>query len=168
MTTTTDQPSPSATTSEPVLRATGLVKTYGHVVALDGVDLELYPGEVLAVIGDNGAGKSTLIKCLSGAESPNGGEINLDGQAVNFRLTALTYIGRSEDNQLRLLDPGVSRRHVLVMATPGGYTIRDLGSQNGTYVNGARVDESPLTDGDRITIGEINLVFRGAPAAVSA
>jgi fructose transport system ATP-binding protein len=85
MTTTTDRPSPSATTSEPVLRATGLVKTYGHVVALDGVDLELYPGEVLAVIGDNGAGKSTLIKCLSGAESPNGGEINLDGQSVNFR-----------------------------------------------------------------------------------
>jgi fructose transport system ATP-binding protein len=85
MTTTTDQPSSSATTSEPVLRATGLIKTYGHVVALDGVDLELYPGEVLAVIGDNGAGKSTLIKCLSGAESPNGGEINLDGQAVNFR-----------------------------------------------------------------------------------
>jgi hypothetical protein len=91
-----------------------------------------------------------------------------NGQAVNFRLTALTYIGRSEDNQLRLLDPGVSRRHVLVMATPGGYTIRDLGSQNGTYVNGTRVDESPLTDGDRITIGEINLVFRGAAAAVSA
>jgi hypothetical protein len=91
-----------------------------------------------------------------------------NGQAVNFRLTALTYIGRSEDNQLRLLDPGVSRRHVLVMATPGGYTIRDLGSQNGTYVNGTRVDESPLADGDRITIGEINLVFRGAPAAVSA
>ena len=91
-----------------------------------------------------------------------------NGQAVNFRLTALTYIGRSEDNQLRLLDPGVSRRHVLVMATPGGYTIRDLGSQNGTYVNGTRVDESPLTDGDRITIGEINLVFRGAQAAVSA
>ena len=91
-----------------------------------------------------------------------------NGQAVNFKLTALTYIGRSEDNQLRLLDPGVSRRHVLVMATPGGYTIRDLGSQNGTYVNGTRVDESALTDGDRITIGEINLVFRGAPAAVSA
>jgi hypothetical protein len=91
-----------------------------------------------------------------------------NGQAVNFRLTALTYIGRSEDNQLRLLDPGVSRRHVLVMATPGGYTIRDLGSQNGTYVNGARVDESPLADGDRITIGEINLVFRGAAAAMSA
>jgi fructose transport system ATP-binding protein len=61
------------------------VKTYGHVVALDGDDLELYPGEVLAVIGDNGAGKSTLIKCLSGAVSPNGGEMLLDGQPVHFR-----------------------------------------------------------------------------------
>ncbi|HEY8550563.1 MAG TPA: FHA domain-containing protein [Vicinamibacterales bacterium] len=86
-----------------------------------------------------------------------------NGKTVNFRLSALTYIGRSEDNQLRLLDPGVSRRHVLIMAGPGGYTIRDLGSQNGTYVNGDRVDEGPLTDGDRITIGEINLLFRSQP-----
>lgn len=70
---------------DPILRATGLVKTYGRVVGLDGVDLELYPGEVLAVIGDNGAGKSTLIKCLTGAEVPDRGEIWLDGQRMNFR-----------------------------------------------------------------------------------
>jgi len=70
--------------SPPVLQAKGLVKTFGRVVALDGVDLELYPGEVLGVIGDNGAGKSSLIKCLSGAYTPDAGELVLDGRPVRF------------------------------------------------------------------------------------
>ena len=69
----------------PVLSARRLVKTYGHVVGLDGVSLELFPGEVLAIIGDNGAGKTTLIKCLTGAEIPDEGEIELDGKRVHFR-----------------------------------------------------------------------------------
>jgi fructose transport system ATP-binding protein len=69
----------------PIIEARGLVKRYGHVVALDGADLELYPGEILAIIGDNGAGKSTLIKALSGAIHPDEGEINLDGEPVHFR-----------------------------------------------------------------------------------
>jgi fructose transport system ATP-binding protein len=85
MTVTAEAHDSTAKTAQPVLQAKGIVKTYGHVVALDGVDLELYPGEVLAVIGDNGAGKSTLIKCLSGAVSPNQGEMLLDGQPVHFR-----------------------------------------------------------------------------------
>ena len=50
---------------EPVLTARNISKKYGTVVALDSADLELYPGEVLGVIGDNGAGKSTLIKAVS-------------------------------------------------------------------------------------------------------
>ena len=70
---------------EPIFEARGLVKRYGHVVALDGADLELYPNEILAIIGDNGAGKSTLIKALSGAVQPDEGEIRLDGQRVQFR-----------------------------------------------------------------------------------
>jgi fructose transport system ATP-binding protein len=69
----------------PVLQARQIVKRYGHVTALDGVDFELYPGEILAVIGDNGAGKSTLIKALSGALIPDEGEILLDGRPVRFR-----------------------------------------------------------------------------------
>ncbi|EXG82790.1 ATP-binding cassette domain-containing protein [Cryptosporangium arvum] len=71
--------------TDPVLSARGLVKTFGRVVGLDGVDLDLYPGEVLAIIGDNGAGKSTLIKCLTGALVPDAGEIHVDGQPVQFR-----------------------------------------------------------------------------------
>ncbi|SFP63692.1 ATP-binding cassette domain-containing protein [Tranquillimonas alkanivorans] len=69
---------------EPILNAKNLVKRYGKVIALDHCDFELYPGEVLAVIGDNGAGKSTLIKALSGAVVPDGGEVWLEGARVHF------------------------------------------------------------------------------------
>ncbi|WP_229076099.1 ATP-binding cassette domain-containing protein [Actinoplanes sp. DH11] len=69
----------------PVLEAKGLTKRYGRVVAIDGSDLELLPGEILAVIGDNGAGKSSLIKALSGALVPDAGEILLDGRPIQFR-----------------------------------------------------------------------------------
>jgi fructose transport system ATP-binding protein len=68
-----------------VLEARGLVKRYGRVTALDGVDFELRQGEILAVIGDNGAGKSSLIMALSGAMIPDEGELRLDGERVVFR-----------------------------------------------------------------------------------
>jgi len=68
-----------------VLEARDLIKTFGNVVGLDGVDLELRRGEILAVIGDNGAGKSTLIKCLTGALVPDAGELRLDGDRVDFK-----------------------------------------------------------------------------------
>ena len=71
--------------SDPILEAYGLTKVYGRLVALDRVDFALYPGEVLAVIGDNGAGKSTLIKCLSAAEIADQGVIRLEGKEVRFR-----------------------------------------------------------------------------------
>ena len=72
-------------TRTPILQAKGLVKRYGHVTAIDGADFELYPGEILAVIGDNGAGKSSLIKALSGAVIPDEGEILLDGKPAQFK-----------------------------------------------------------------------------------
>lgn len=68
-----------------VLEARNVVKTYGHVTALDGVDFELRAGEILAVVGDNGAGKSTLIKALTGAVHPTSGEILLDGVPIHFK-----------------------------------------------------------------------------------
>ncbi len=71
--------------AEPILSARDLVITFGRVIGLDGVNLDLYRGEVLAVIGDNGAGKSTLIKCLTGAYQQDSGEVYLDGQPVSFK-----------------------------------------------------------------------------------
>jgi fructose transport system ATP-binding protein len=89
---TASQPAPQATPlpapqpgRQPIIEARGLIKTYGSVVGLDGADFDLYPGEVLAVIGDNGAGKSTLIKCLSGATIPDAGEILIEGNPMVFR-----------------------------------------------------------------------------------
>ncbi|MFY0595644.1 MAG: sugar ABC transporter ATP-binding protein [Cognatishimia sp.] len=67
-----------------ILRAEGLSKHYGGVVALDSVDLELLEGEVLAVVGDNGAGKSTLIKALTGAISKTSGRVEMDGEVIEI------------------------------------------------------------------------------------
>jgi len=69
---------------EPILKGRNLTKRYGKVTALDHCDFDLYPGEILAVIGDNGAGKSTLIKAVSGAVIPDEGTVELDGKPVNF------------------------------------------------------------------------------------
>jgi len=69
---------------QPVLKASNITKRYGRVVALDNADLELYPGEVLGIIGDNGAGKSSLIKAISGAVKPDSGNIWLNGSEVHF------------------------------------------------------------------------------------
>ncbi len=71
--------------NDTVLSARGLIKTYGKVIGLDGVSFDLFPGEVLAVIGDNGAGKSTLIKAVTGAVIPDSGQVFLDGKQMNFR-----------------------------------------------------------------------------------
>lgn len=85
VTNTGNTPQPAHRSPTPVLQAKGLVKRYGRVTAIHGCDLELYPGEILAVIGDNGAGKSSIIKALSGALIPDEGEILLDGKPVHFK-----------------------------------------------------------------------------------
>ena len=69
----------------PALRMSKIVKRFGGILALDGVDFEVDPGEVMALVGDNGAGKSTLIKILAGAYQADAGAITLDGAPVEFR-----------------------------------------------------------------------------------
>jgi ABC-type sugar transport system ATPase subunit len=72
----------------PVLAVRGATKRFGAVVGLDGVDVEVSAGEVLALLGDNGAGKSTLIKCVSGALAFDRGTIEMDGRAVSIHSPA--------------------------------------------------------------------------------
>ncbi len=69
---------------EPILQVIDLYKHFGGLVAVDHVSMEVYPGEVVGLIGDNGAGKSTLIKMISGVYRPDGGRIFLEGREVTF------------------------------------------------------------------------------------
>ncbi len=78
----------TATEVRPILSGRNLVKTFGKVVGLNGSDIDLYPGEVLAVIGDNGAGKSTLVKCFAGAHTPDSGAMELAGKRIQFGSTS--------------------------------------------------------------------------------
>jgi ABC-type sugar transport system ATPase subunit len=71
-----------------LLAIRGASKRFGAVVGLDGVDLDVSGGEVVALLGDNGAGKSTLIKCLSGALRLDRGTIEMDGQRVTIHSPA--------------------------------------------------------------------------------
>ncbi|HMO70886.1 MAG TPA: ATP-binding cassette domain-containing protein [Paracoccaceae bacterium] len=67
---------------EPIISMRGITKRFGGVTALEDVDLDLWPGEVLAIVGDNGAGKSTLIKILTGVYQPTSGEMMLEGRPL--------------------------------------------------------------------------------------
>ncbi len=74
----------TATREQPLLSMRGIEKSFPGVRALDGVDLTLHPGEILALLGENGAGKSTLIKMLGGAHAPDAGTIEIEGRRVDI------------------------------------------------------------------------------------
>lgn len=69
---------------QPIYEARNVVRTFGSVQALQGVNFDVRPGEVSALIGDNGAGKSTLVRILAGADQPNAGEMIFNGERINL------------------------------------------------------------------------------------
>src|SRR5579859_5356108 len=128
------RPSPGG---EPILRMTGIGKSFGAVRALNNVDFEVYPGEVVGLVGDNGAGKSTLIKSIAGVGPADEGEIFVDGQAVkitspqiathlgietvyqdltlcdNLDVVANLFLGREEHTSISTLKEIDMERHAL-------------------------------------------------------
>ncbi len=126
----------------PLLQLRGVSKSFGAVQALSGVDIEIYAGEVVGLVGDNGAGKSTLIKAISGVAPPDTGEFFVEGQPVkitspqvatrlsietvyqdlalcdNLDVVANLFLGKEERAPLRTLnETDMERRTIQVLRT---------------------------------------------------
>jgi pSer/pThr/pTyr-binding forkhead associated (FHA) protein len=82
------------------------------------------------------------------------------GPQLEYRLGETNGIGLSNENKIQIVKPGVSRLHAVIAVRAGGFVVEDLSSQNGTFVNGERVGERHLADGDTIEIGTVRFVFR--------
>jgi polar amino acid transport system ATP-binding protein len=72
--------------SEPLLRAVGVRKSYGHTEVLSGIDLEVHKGQVVCLLGPSGAGKSTFLRCVNHLETIDAGQVWVDGEPIGFRL----------------------------------------------------------------------------------
>ncbi len=83
-----------------------------------------------------------------------------DGASTAHHLGWSTSIGRAEDSHICIRRSSVSRQHAIVAATANGFVVQDLHSQNGTFINGERVSRRTLTDGDRVTIGDVECLFQ--------
>jgi len=106
---------------EPLLRAQGVSKNFGGLIAVDAVQLELYVGEIHAVIGPNGAGKSTLLAILAGDVRPTSGHVFLgDTDITAFSVEARTRTGIGRTYQHSAVIPGVPARVMAQLATSRG------------------------------------------------
>lgn len=102
---------------KPVLQVSGLRKSFGGVVAVDGVSFEVLEGEILGIIGPNGCGKSTLFNCILGQLVPSAGDIRLDGVDVTGSTPeAMNRRGVSRTFQLLQVFPELSVRENLILA----------------------------------------------------
>jgi branched-chain amino acid transport system ATP-binding protein len=100
-----------------VLEVRDLRKSFGGIVAVDGVSFDVNEGEILGIIGPNGSGKSTLFNCILGQLTPTGGDVRLDGRAVTgMRPCDLNRLGVSRTFQLLQVFPQLTVRENLILA----------------------------------------------------
>src|ERR1051326_3985126 len=96
----------------PILQLRDITKSFGATIALDGVDLELQPGEVHALIGENGAGKSTLLNIISGLLKPNGGEIRRGGRVAHIHQELMIFPHLSVEENIDRKSTRLNSSHI--------------------------------------------------------
>jgi D-xylose transport system ATP-binding protein len=175
--------------SQPLLALKGISKSFGAVEALKDVQLEVYPGEVLGLVGDNGAGKSTLIKSISGAQPPDSGQVSWQGRPVsmstphdaadlgiatvyqdlalaeNLDVVANLFLGQEVANTL----PGVAvldevameQKSVELLSSLGVTTLRSVRTEVGMLSGGQRQAVAIA----RSLLGDPKLVLLDEPTA---
>ena len=152
---------PTAAPEAPVIEP--LVPVQDLPAAFHGSEtltLERVEGNVTTVV----AGRSVQVKAHDARAATPGSvelvELRATGERRAHPIAEHVQIGRAMENDLCVLDSAASRRHAHITATDGTYVLEDLKSQNGTFVNGARVQCHPLADGDHIVIGETEFLVR--------
>ena len=162
----------------PLIEIKNLIKKFGSFTALNGVSLDVYPGEVHALLGDNGAGKSTLIKVLSGVHAATNGEIKVDGEIVHFTsprqasdagigtvyqdlaLNALTSVTRNFFLG-RELKKGLGPFGIMKMKEMDAITIAEM-SKIGISISNPNQPVGTMSGGQRQTLAIARAIYFGA------
>jgi erythritol transport system ATP-binding protein len=161
-------------TAATVLAAYGIVKSYGGIHALGGVDFEIRPGTVTTLFGENGAGKSTLMKILSGVEQPTDGRLALDGEPVAFASAAdAREHGIAIIHQELSLAPNLSVRDNIFMGRelrlPGGAVdFAAEARQSARLLAELQEDIDPLTPVAELRLGQQQIVEIARALSVNA
>ena len=165
-----------------VLEVRDLRKSFGGIVAVDGVSFAVEEGEILGIIGPNGSGKSTLFNCILGQLKPTGGHVRLDGQPVTgIRPCDLNRLGVSRTFQLLQIFPQLTVRDNLILAGQehqGTMLSRLIGARDAGLSGAAermlgffRLDHLAGTEARGLSYGQQKLLdtamaFVSGPAAV--
>jgi D-xylose transport system ATP-binding protein len=156
----------------PLLEIRRITKTFGSVQALDQVDFEVRPGEVMAMVGDNGAGKSTLIKCIAGTHAPDSGQIFFEGHEVHIHgpkdaarlgievvYQDLALCDNLDVVQNMYLGREVNRAQILSEAPMEQHTSETLASLAVTTIKSVRQTVATLSGGQRQSVAVARAVM---------